>query len=108
MSITLLPVLQPRLIHKPYIILAALQLLDVALTGWILHHFATASEGNPLVRQLLSTTGLYAGLMIILALKVGVVYTFWVCQTRPKIALTVYSLVVVNNLLALFLWLLPN
>lgn len=105
MSLTLLPVRKTREVHRPYAILAVLQVLDVATTGWILHHFAGAEEANPLVDSLFSGVGLFAGLGILLAFKLAVVYTFWACQTGPKIALTIYSIVIINNALALFLWL---
>ena len=103
-TITLLPVAKPRIVHRPYIFLAILQVLDVATTGWILHHFSTAAEGNPVVAALLSTAGLAAGLGILLALKLAVVWLLWNCQTGTKIANAIYGAVIVNNLLFLFMW----
>lgn len=104
MAITLLPVLQSREVSRPYAILAALQVLDVALTGWILYHFTGATEGNPLVDFIFNGAGLFIGLGILLALKLGVVYLLWICQTGPRIAIALYTIVVMNNALALFLW----
>lgn len=105
MTLTLLPVPKPRLVHKPYAILAALQFVDVATTWWILHFWSTRSEGNPFIAYLLNGVGLPIGMLIILAFKLGMVYLLWICQTGTKIALSIYSLVVINNLLFLVLWL---
>lgn len=105
MAFTVLPVPQPRLIHKPYLRLAALQFVDVATTWWILHFWSVRGEGNPLIASLLNGVGLPIGMLTILALKLGVVYLLWICQTGTRIASAVYSLVVLNNLLFLFLWL---
>lgn len=103
-AITLLPVAKPRVIHKPYIFLAALQALDVATTGWILHHFSSAAEGNPIVAAFFNTAGLGIGLGLLLALKLGVVGLLWNCQTGTKIANAIYGAVILNNLLFLLLW----
>lgn len=106
MAFTVFPVPKPREIHRPYLVLAALQVLDVLTTGWILHHFAGATEGNPIVDFIFNGAGLFVGLGILLAFKLGTVYLLWTCQTGPKIATAIYSLVVANNVLALLLWLL--
>lgn len=104
MSITLLPSPQQRLVHKPYLWLAALQVLDVATTWMVLRWFAEANEANPLVDFLFNTVGLTTGLVALLALKLSVVYTLWVCQTKTKIAIAIYSAVIANNVLFLVLY----
>lgn len=106
MTITILPVPKPRLVHKPYAWLAALQVVDVATTWVVLHFWSTRSEGNPFIAGILNNVGLPIGMMIILAFKLGMVYLLWSCQTGTRIALSIYSLVVVNNILFLVLWLL--
>lgn len=92
-------------VYKPYLALAALQVVDVLTTGWILSHFTDASEGNPVVGHLLDGVGLPLGMMMILVLKLAVVYSLWTRQTGAKIILSIYTLVVLNNLLVLLLWL---
>lgn len=103
-TITLLPVTKPRVAHSPYIALAVLQVLDVVTTGWILYHFSSAAEGNPLVAAIFATSGLAPGLCLLLALKLGMVSILWACQTGTKIANFIYSAVILNNLLFLLLW----
>jgi hypothetical protein len=108
MDITLLPTRAPlseRISHRPYLILAALQLADVATTGWLLSRIAGTAEANPIVAAIFSTTGLTVGLAILLALKLAVVYAMWTFQTKMRIATAIYSAVVFNNLLILFGWL---
>jgi len=105
MAVTLLPVRKERSVHRSYVILALLQLLDVATTWFILHNWSVRAEGNPVAAWLLDGAGLNAGLLILLAFKLGAVYLFWSCQTGTKIANSLYGLVVTNNLLFLILWL---
>lgn len=102
MTVTVLPVRQPRLIHKPYLALAGLQVADVITTGIILSFWGDShSEGNPLVNTLFQWNGLMIGLMILLAFKLAVVALFWDCQTRVRLASAIYGLVIVNNVLLL-------
>lgn len=82
--------------------LAALQVMDVLTTGWVLSRFVDASEANPFVAALLSTAGLALGLVILLALKLAVVYAMWTYQTKVRLANAIYTAVIVNNLLVLF------
>jgi hypothetical protein len=105
MTLTLLPVRKERLVHRPYIILAALQVLDVVTTWLILHNWSVRAEGNPIVASLLDGAGLTLGLGLVLVFKLAVVYLFWSCQSGAKIATAIYSMVVFNNLLFLILWL---
>ena len=104
MAITLLPVPCPRVVHRPYMWLAALQIADVVTTWWILHSWAVRAEGNPFIAWMLNTVGLPAGMIILLVFKLGMVYLLWTCQTGTKIALSVYTVVIFNNLLFLVLW----
>jgi hypothetical protein len=94
------------LVHKPYAILAGLQLLDVGSTAWVLHHFEGAAERNPVTSALFTGFGLDLGLLLLLLLKVGVVALFWDCQTKVRLATAIYGLVIFNNALfgALYLW----
>lgn len=101
MTITLLPVPAQRLSHRPYMVLAGLQVADVFLTGLILTLFTAASEGNPIARWF-TDHGLF-GLAVLLVFKLGVVGLFWWCQTKVRIASGIYGIVVVNNLLVLVL-----
>jgi hypothetical protein len=39
-----------------------------------------------------------------LALKLAIVWVFWSCQTKTRIATTIYTAVIVNNLLFIVLW----
>lgn len=107
MATTLLPVFidtAERTKRKPYFMLAGLQVLDVLLTGFILHSWSERAEGNPLARIILETWGLYGGLMVLLTFKLAVVWMFYTCQTGVKIAASLYSLVLANNILFLALW----
>lgn len=104
-TFTLLPTRVERVRHRPYLILAALQVLDVATTGWLLSRISGTAEANPIVATIFSTTGLTVGLMILLALKLGVVYATWTFQTPMKLATALYTAVVTNNALILFGWL---
>lgn len=81
--------------------LGTLQLLDVMLTGTLLALFTQANEGNPVAR-FFTDLGV-AGLLFLVVFKVGAVALCWWCQTGVRMASAVYSLVVVNNLLALLL-----
>jgi hypothetical protein len=89
---------------RRYWFLGSLQVLDVALTGFILHSWSERAEGNPVARFIMETTGLWVGLAILLAFKLSVVYLWYACQTGIKIASAVYSLVLVNNLIFLGAW----
>jgi hypothetical protein len=107
MPITLMPTIpKVRTSHIPYIVLAVMQLLDVLTTGWILHNWSIRAEGNPVVAAIFGGLGLPLGLTLLLALKLGVVYILWICQSGAKIALTLYTMVLVNNGLFLVSWLL--
>ncbi len=108
MTLTLLPVRQPHRTHKPYLTLAALQILDVVTTGIILSFWAgSAQEGNPLVATLFHRTGLMVGLVVLLALKLAVVALFWDCQTKVRFASAIYGLVITNNLILLLVLIHP-
>jgi hypothetical protein len=104
MTVTLLPQFQARTTHRPYIILAALQVLDVATTGFILNAWTERAEGNPIAAFILNHGGLVPGLTVLLALKLAIVWVFWSCQTKTKIVTTIYTAVIVNNLLFIVLW----
>jgi hypothetical protein len=104
-SLTLLPVRKSIVAHHPYIWLAVLQVVDVTTTWLVLNYWSVRSEGNPLIAEFLNSVGLHAGMLTILVLKLSAVYILWVCQTGTKIALSVYSLIAVNNILFLVLWL---
>lgn len=93
----------PRLVHKPYILLAVLEVLDVLTTGIILNIYVGVREGNPLVATLFHHTGLLIGLGILLVAKLAAVALFWDTQFPVKIANAIYGLVVFNNLLILVL-----
>lgn len=105
MTVTLLPVRQMRTNHRPYLLLAALQVLDVITTWIVLNYWSVRSEGNPLAASILGSLGLSLGLGVILVFKLAVVALFWDCQTRVRLASAVYGLVVLNNFLFLLLWL---
>ncbi len=95
------PVRAARLVHRPYVALAGLQILDVLTTGLILGFFVSHQEGNPVVATLFHHVGLISGLGILLALKLGAVAVFWDCQFPVKIANAIYGLVIFNNALVL-------
>lgn len=101
----LIPQRKQRTSHRPYIVLALLQLFDVATTGWVLSRITGSAEANPIVASIFHSTGLAVGLGILLALKLAVVYALWTFQTPMKLATAIYTAVVVNNLLILFGWL---
>lgn len=104
MPLTLLPVPQPRVRHWPYVALGTLQLLDVATTYVILAHWSQRAEGNPIAAFFIDYH-LVGGLGLLLVLKLLVVAIFWSCQTPVRIAAVIYSAVILNNSLFLFLWL---
>lgn len=104
MTVTLLPVRAERTRHRPYALLAGLQIADVALTGWILHHWTARAEGNPVAAFMLDRAGLWVGLALLLVAKLAVVWVFYDCQTRVRLALALYTAVLVNNTLFLLLW----
>lgn len=107
MSVTVLPVVLPpveRRHVRRYAILGGLQVLDVLITGFILHAWSERAEGNPFAKFLLETAGLWVGLSILLAFKLSVVYLWYACQTGVKIANTIYSLVLANNIIFLAGW----
>jgi hypothetical protein len=104
-SLTLLPVRKSIVTHHPYIWLAVLQAIDVATTWCILNYWSVRSEGNPLVAEFLNSVGLPVGMLTFLALKLATVYILWICQTGTKFALSIYSLIAVNNIMFLVLWL---
>lgn len=59
-----------RVVHKPYVTLSVLQVMDVVTTGIILGVFVGAGrEGNPFVSTIFHHAGLIAGLAILLVLK---------------------------------------
>lgn len=108
MNLTLLPVRKERVEHLRYAILAVLQVLDVALTGFILASWTERAEANPITAFIFNGLGLRVGLLVVLAFKLAAVYIFWSSQTKTKLANTIYSLVLFNNLLFLILWLLQG
>lgn len=89
---------------RPYLLLAGLQVLDVALTWFILASWSARAEGNPLVSHGITTLGLPAAMMLVLAFKLGVVWLFYLCQTKVRLVSALYGLVIFNNLLFLGLW----
>lgn len=98
------PKATPRVVHKPYITLSLLQVLDVVTTGIILGVFVGAGrEGNPLVSTIFQHTGLMVGLMVVLLLKLGAVGVLYWAQFPPRIPTAIYGLVVFNNALILVL-----
>lgn len=105
MSATLLPVRRERIIHTPYVILALLQVLDVLTTWIILTAWSARAEGNPVAGTILDNFGINFGLLVLLALKLGVVALFWDCQTKVRLVTAIYGLVLVNNFVFLGLWL---
>lgn len=107
MTVTVLPKIVPadqRTSVKPYVILAVIQVLDVVLTGIILHAWGERAEGNPVARFILETAGLTLGLTLLLAVKLGVVWMFYICQDGVKIVTAIYALVIANNLYFLIGW----
>lgn len=87
-----------------YKILGALQVLDVATTWFILHNWGERAEGNPVVAWIIGTFGLSGAMLLLLGFKLAVVYSLFAKQTGVKLISAVYSLVIINNLLFLFLW----
>jgi hypothetical protein len=106
-TVTVLPKVVPvtdRVKVTPYVILAAIQCLDIATTWFILQAWSERAEGNPVARWFLESTGLEIGLLLMLALKLGVVYIFYACQTGVKLLSAFYSLVIINNLIFIGTW----
>lgn len=106
LSIPLVPVHDGSREARRYQLLAALQVLDVATTWVILANWTARAEGNPLVAGLVNHSGLVAAMLAVLVLKLTVVWVLYEKQTGVKLMSAIYSLVVVNNLLFLGLWLL--
>lgn len=107
MTVTVLPVILPptqRVKVRQYVFLAALQVLDVGLTGFILHGWSERAEGNPIAGFILETNGLWLGLAVMLIIKLSVVYLWYACQTGVKAATVIYGLVIGNNILFLLAW----
>lgn len=94
-----------RTSDAPYVVLAALQMLDVATTWVILANWSSRGEGNPVVRELIENTGLHATMLSLLVIKLAVVYVLHEKHTGVKIVSALYFAVVFNNLLFLGLWL---
>lgn len=108
MSLTVLPQFAGETpIVRPYQWLAGLQVLDVATTWIILWFWSTRAEGNPVAAAMLHSYGLTLGLAMLLVLKLGVVWLFWRCQTKVRLASAIYGVVIANNLvfLGIGLWL---
>lgn len=91
-----------------YRLLAALQFFDVATTWWILNYWEVRAEGNPLVAEAIRYSGLPLAMVALLVIKLSVVYVLWEKQTGVKLMSAVYTLVVANNVLFLFLWLVAS
>ncbi len=89
-----------------YLLLAALQVLDVATTWTILANVSTRAEANPIVGGLIEHGGLSAAMVTLLAIKLAVVRVLYEKQTGVKLMSAVYGLVIFNNALFLGLWLL--
>lgn len=106
MSVTVLPrISEARVAVTRYYMLALLQILDVATTWYILTSWSKSAERNPLIKSIIDTVGIDRGLFIILLFKLGVVALFYYCQTGVKLASAIYSLVIINNVLFLALYL---
>jgi hypothetical protein len=89
-----------------YVMLAVLQVLDVATTWTILANVGHRAEGNPIVAGLIEHGGLVVAMLTLLAVKLAVVRVLYEKQTGVKLMSAVYGLVLVNNFLFLGLWLL--
>lgn len=106
MTVTVLPrISEARVAVHRYYLLALLQVLDVATTWYILTSWSESAERNPLIRNIIETVGIDRGLFVILLFKLGVVALFYYCQTGVKLASAIYTLVIVNNVLFLALYL---
>lgn len=90
---------------RPYALLATLQALDVLTTWWILHHWSTRSEANPIAHWVFNSFGLHAGIFMLATVKLSCVYSLYNRQSGVKLITALYSLVIFNNLLFLALWL---
>jgi hypothetical protein len=88
-----------------YLLLAALQVLDVATTWTILANVSTRAEANPIVAGLIHHGGLQVAMVTLLAVKLAVVRVLYEKQTGVRLMSAIYSLVIFNNLLFLGLWL---
>ena len=91
-------------LHR-YLLLAALQVLDVATTWTILANVSTRAEANPIVAGLIHHGGLQVAMVTLLAVKLAVVRVLYEKQTGVKLMSAIYSLVIFNNVLFLGLWL---
>lgn len=89
-----------------YLLLAALQVLDVATTWTILANVSTRAEANPIVAGLIHHGGLSVAMVTLLAVKLAVVRVLYEKQTGVKLMSAIYGLVIFNNALFLGLWLL--
>lgn len=108
MTIVLEPLVdeqEPPTKVRPYQLLAGLQFLDVATTWFILIHWTERVEGNPIAAALLGWVGIDLGCLILLAFKLGLVYAVYRKQLGVKLVSALYTAVVLNNLLFLYLWL---
>lgn len=104
-ALTILPkrvVAHERTIRKPYLYLFALQVLDICTTVFILHRFSNAAEGNPVAKVIIDLG--WVGFPLLAVLKFYAVWLFYSCQTRVRLAGTLYTLVIANNLLFLVLY----
>ena len=96
-----------RIVRRPYIALAGLQVLDVLTTGVILGVFVGAGrEGNPVAATLFEHAGLMVGLAVMLVAKLATVSVLWWAQFPPRLPNAIYGMVVFNNalILALAVW----
>ncbi len=94
-----------RDLHR-YLLLATLQVLDVATTWTILANVSARAEANPIVGGLIDHGGLAVAMVTLLAVKLAVVRVLYEKQTGVKLMSAVYGLVIFNNVLFLGLWLL--
>lgn len=101
MSVTLLPQPAERIETDRYVTLGMLQVFDVATTAVILAVFVQAVEGNPLAKWVLDHGTV--GLLAMLGFKLGAVAFAWWCQTPVRLVAAIYTLVIVNNLVVLYL-----
>ncbi len=94
-----------RPVLQRYLLLAALQVLDVVTTWTILANVSTRAEANPIVGGLIHHGGLTVAMLTLLAVKLAVVRVLYEKQTGVKLMSAVYGLVIFNNALFLGLWL---
>lgn len=98
------PVEAPPVRVRPYQLLAGLQVLDVATTWIILSHWTERAEGNPIVAFFFEHVGINVGCLLILVFKFVLVYLTYRKQTGVKLISAVYTAIILNNLLFLYLW----